>query len=184
MLRDNPNQGFAVYLLTSDDKYAVCGTDFLPNQLLCRKYFLWRRLSIMCRATKISSFIDMQIWDEPCRLQTPLYDDTQGNINRRENRGKQLKNVGMNFSPTCRQKPERQCSTTIYCQRNLILQRQKKYIVFIISPAENRFCCGKKIFGRSSWPATCFPLFWALIYKKRFFFFFFVFYLFILFLHV
>ena len=51
--------------------------------------------------------INMQIWDEPCRLQTLPYDDTQGNINRRENRGKELKNVGMNFSPTCRQKPER-----------------------------------------------------------------------------
>ena len=42
-------------------------------------------LSITCRATKRSSFIDMQIWDEPCRLQTPPYDDTQGDVNRREN---------------------------------------------------------------------------------------------------
>ena len=38
MLRDGPNESSAVYLLTSDDKYAVCGTNFSPNQLLCRKY--------------------------------------------------------------------------------------------------------------------------------------------------
>ena len=38
MLRDDPNESCAVYLLSSDDKYAVCGTNFSPNQLLCRKY--------------------------------------------------------------------------------------------------------------------------------------------------
>ena len=38
MLRDDPNESSAVYLLTSDDEYAVCGTNFLPNQLLCHKY--------------------------------------------------------------------------------------------------------------------------------------------------
>ena len=38
MLRDDPNESSAVYLLTSDDEYAVCGTNFLPNQLLCCKY--------------------------------------------------------------------------------------------------------------------------------------------------
>ena len=34
----------------------------------------------------------------------------------------------MNFSPTCRQKPECQCSTTIYCQHNsgLLIFRGKK----------------------------------------------------------
>ena len=48
-----------------------------------------------------------------------------------ENSGKELKNVRMNFSPTCRQKPESQCSTTVYCQCNSILQRPKKNIVFI-----------------------------------------------------
>ena len=37
MLRDDSNESSAVYLLTSDDEYAVCGTNFLPNQLLCRK---------------------------------------------------------------------------------------------------------------------------------------------------
>ena len=38
MLRDDRNESSAVYLLSSDDKYAVCGTNFSPNQLLCRKY--------------------------------------------------------------------------------------------------------------------------------------------------
>ena len=36
--RDDPNESSAVYLLTSDDKHAVCETDFTPNQLLYRKY--------------------------------------------------------------------------------------------------------------------------------------------------
>ena len=34
----DPNESSAVYLLTSDDKYAVCGTNLFPNQLLCQKY--------------------------------------------------------------------------------------------------------------------------------------------------
>ena len=38
MLREDPNESSAVYLLSSDDKYAVCGTNFSPNQLLCWKY--------------------------------------------------------------------------------------------------------------------------------------------------
>ena len=38
MLRDDPNKSCAKYLLTSDDKYAGFGTNFSPNQLLCRKY--------------------------------------------------------------------------------------------------------------------------------------------------
>ena len=43
MLRDDPNESSAVYLLTSDDEYAVCGTiNFLPNQLLCCKYLFSR----------------------------------------------------------------------------------------------------------------------------------------------
>ena len=41
MLRDDPNQSSAVYLLASDNKQAVCGTEFSPNQLLYRKY--WQR---------------------------------------------------------------------------------------------------------------------------------------------
>ena len=33
MLRDDPNESSAVYLLTSDDKHAVRGTDFSPMQI-------------------------------------------------------------------------------------------------------------------------------------------------------
>ena len=40
MLRDDPNESSAVDLLTSDDKLAVCGTDFPPNQLLYGKYLV------------------------------------------------------------------------------------------------------------------------------------------------
>ena len=38
VLRDDTNESSAVYLLTSDDKHAVRGTDFPSNQLLYRKY--------------------------------------------------------------------------------------------------------------------------------------------------
>ena len=34
----DPNESSTVYLLTSDDKYAVCRTNFSPNQLLSRKF--------------------------------------------------------------------------------------------------------------------------------------------------
>ena len=83
MLHDDPNENSAVYLLTSDDKYAVCGTNFSPNQLFCRKYsakFLLYGGDFWSRAgrRKRSSFPDMQIYDEPWTLQTPPYDDTQG----------------------------------------------------------------------------------------------------------
>ena len=54
--------------------------NFFTGNILCGG-----DLSITYRATKRSSFIDMQIRDEPCRLQTPPYDDTQGNVNRCEN---------------------------------------------------------------------------------------------------
>ena len=53
-----------------------------------------------------------------------------------ENRGKELNNVWMNFSPTCRQKPECQCSTTIYCQHNSIFHRQKK-LLFVYLTGQN-----------------------------------------------
>ena len=33
MLRDDPNESSAVHLLTSDDKHAVCGTNFSPVQI-------------------------------------------------------------------------------------------------------------------------------------------------------
>ena len=85
--------------------------------LLCRGDFRSR-----AGQRKRSSFTDMQIWDEPWGFQTPPYDDTQGitDMKTGKNRGKELKNVSMNFSPTCYQKAERECTTTIYCQRNSI----------------------------------------------------------------
>ena len=63
VLRDDPNESSAVYLLTSDNKHAVCGTDFSPMQI---NFFaenisdynssLWRRLSITCQARKKIKF--------------------------------------------------------------------------------------------------------------------------------
>ena len=81
MLRANPNESFAVYLLTSDDEYAVCGTNKSTSALK-----IISKVSFLCggdfwslaRQRKRSSFTDMQIWDEPLRLQALPYDDTQG----------------------------------------------------------------------------------------------------------
>ena len=74
-------------------------------------------------------------------------------INGHENGRKSLKgtqhNEWMNFSPTCRQKPERQCSTMIYCQRNSIFHRQKKIILFVYLTGQNRGLFGLK----NIWPA-------------------------------
>ena len=83
----DPNESSAVNLLTSDDKYAVGGVDFSPNQpLLCRKYLVEEtcdhppgnekdQLSPICR---------YGTW----RLQTLPYDDTQS---QHENGGKPRK---------------------------------------------------------------------------------------------
>ena len=157
MLRDDPNESSAVYLLSSDDKYAVCGTNFSPNQLLCRKYL----------ATKfffVEETFDHVLGNEKdqvspiCRYWTNLGDFRHRRtmilkvyINGHktgENRGKELNNVWMNFSPTCRQKPERQCSTTIYCQGNLILQRGKNNYGIHYKTGQNRGLSGLK----SIWP--------------------------------
>ena len=62
MLRDDPNESSAVYLLTIDNKHAVCGTDFSPMQI---NFFgenirddssLCRRLSIRCQAREKITF--------------------------------------------------------------------------------------------------------------------------------
>ena len=51
----------------------------------------------------------------------------------------------MNFSPTCHKKPERQCSTTIYFQRNLIFHRQKKnYSIRLFDRLKSGFVWAKK----------------------------------------
>ena len=99
MLRNDPNESSAVYLLTSDDKHAVCGTDF-PKSTSLSKIF---SVALLCRGDfrsragqrKRSSFTDMQIWDEPWGFQTPPYDDTQGitDMKTGKNGGKDLKNV-------------------------------------------------------------------------------------------
>ena len=100
MLRDDPNESSAVYLLTSDDKHAVCGTDFPQINFFTENIF---SVVLLCRGDfrsragqrKRSSFTDMQIWDDPWGFQTPLYDDTQGraNIKTRKNHRKELYNV-------------------------------------------------------------------------------------------
>ena len=109
-------------------------------------FSLWRRLDFrsLARQWNRSSFTNMQIWDEPSRLQTLPY-NTQGiykwTLKRGENYRKELKNVGMNFSPTCCQKPQSQCSTMVFWQRNSILQRQKKnYSIHYL--AKIRVCPG------------------------------------------
>ena len=54
VLHDDPNESSAVYSLTSDNKHAVCETDFSPMQInffaehISDDSSLWRRLSIMC----------------------------------------------------------------------------------------------------------------------------------------
>ena len=84
------------------------------------------------RQRKRFSSTDMQIWDKPGRLERSSdtavrwYSRYNGHWKRAKTTKKELKNVWMNFSPTCRQKPQRQCSTTIYCQRNSIFHRPKK----------------------------------------------------------
>ena len=62
------------------------------------------------------------------RLETPPYDDTQSrtDIKTRENCGKELYNVWIHFSPTCRQKLNINVVITIYCQQNLIFPRCKE----------------------------------------------------------
>ena len=57
MLRDDPNESSAVYLLTSDDKYAVCGMDFSPESTSLPQIFSG------AGQRKRSTFTDMQLWD-------------------------------------------------------------------------------------------------------------------------
>ena len=76
-----------------------------------------------------------------------------------KNRRKELQNVWMNFSPTHWQKPERQCTTTVYHQSNMIFHRQKIYIiVFIINFVllKSGFFQAKKYLAchQDRWPAV------------------------------
>ena len=62
MLWNDPNESSAVYLLTSDNKQVVCGTDFSPMQInffaenISYDSSMWRRLSVMCQARKMIKF--------------------------------------------------------------------------------------------------------------------------------
>ena len=62
MLRDDPNESSAVYLLTSDYKHAVSETDFSPMQInffaenISDDSSLCRRLSITCQAREKFKF--------------------------------------------------------------------------------------------------------------------------------
>ena len=81
MLSDDPNQSSAVYLLTPDDKYTDWGTNFSPNQLLCRKYlpaFLLCGGDLRSRAGQRK------------RIKFHRYADIRRRL---ENRGKELNNV-------------------------------------------------------------------------------------------
>ena len=60
------------------------------------------------------SFTDMQIWDEPSDTAVRWYSRYNGHWKRAKTAKKELKNVWVNFSPTCHQKPERQYNTTIF----------------------------------------------------------------------
>ena len=141
------------------------------NQLLCRKYLVEETFDHLPGNEKdqLSPICSYGTW----RLETPQYDDTQSQsiYKRTWKWGKTPERNSTTcewISPTCCEKPERQCSTTIHCQRNLIFHvRQKKIIVFIIWPAKTRVCPAKKMFGRSSWPATYCPLFWALVWQTK-----------------
>ena len=62
MLCDDPNESSTVYLLTSDNKQVVCGTDFSPMQInffaenISYDSSMWRRLSVMCQVRKMIKF--------------------------------------------------------------------------------------------------------------------------------
>ena len=65
VLRDDLNESSTVYFLTSDNKHAVCGTDFSPMQInffaenISDDSSLWRRPPITCQARKKISFTDV-----------------------------------------------------------------------------------------------------------------------------
>ena len=59
----NPNKSSAVYLLTSDDKYAVCGMDFSPESTSSPKIFSGGDFQSPAGQRKRSTFTDMQLWD-------------------------------------------------------------------------------------------------------------------------
>ena len=134
----DPNESSAVYLLTSDDKYAVCGMDFSPESTSLPKIFSGG-LSITCRATKKINFhryAAMGLGD--LRHRSTMILKVKVYINGHESGGKpwrgtqqlvnefhQLDAKNLNVNAVQRS----------ICQRNLIFhikQKKKKIIVFII----------------------------------------------------
>ena len=76
MLRDvQPNESSPVYLLTSDDKYTVCGMDFSPESTSSPKIFSGGDFQSPAgqRKRSLSLICSCGTW----RLETPPYDDTQ-----------------------------------------------------------------------------------------------------------
>ena len=59
----DPNESSAVYLLTSDDKYTVCGMDFSPESTSSPKIFSGGDLQSPDGQRKRSTFTDLQLWD-------------------------------------------------------------------------------------------------------------------------
>ena len=122
------------------------------NQLLCRKYLVEETFDHLPGNEKdqLSPICSYGTW----RLETPQYDDTQTQsiYKRTWKWGKTPERNSTTcewISPTCREKPERQCSTTIYCQRNLIFHiRQKKNHCIHYLTGQNPGLSGQKII----WP--------------------------------
>ena len=118
------------------------------NQLLCRKYLVEETFDHLPGNEKdqLSPICSCGTW----RLETPQYDDTQSQsiYKRTWKWGKTPERNSKTcewISPTCREKPERQCSTTIYCQRNLIFQiRQKKLLYSLFDRPKSGFVRPKK----------------------------------------
>ena len=154
MLCDDPNESSPVYLLTSDDEYPVCGTNFLPNQLLCRKYLVTRFFFVEETFDHVLGNEKDQV-SPICRYRTNLGDFRHRRtmmlkvyINGHktgENRGKELNNVWMNFSPTCRQKLEQKCRTASVIRYSM---GNKVIIIFINLTGQNRSLSGLK----NIWP--------------------------------
>ena len=59
----DPTKSSPVYLLTSDDKYAVCGMDFSPESTSSPKIFSGGDFQSPAGQRKRSTFTDMQLWD-------------------------------------------------------------------------------------------------------------------------
>ena len=121
------------------------------NQLLRPKYLVEETFNHLPGNEKdqLSPICSCGTW----RLETLPYDDTQSQsiYKRTWKRGKTPERNSTTcewISPTCRWKPERQCSTTIYCQCNLIFHVRKKNHCIHYLTGQNPGLSGQKII----WP--------------------------------